>query len=203
MTQPSLFLYLLFLPSLLSAAEPVQRPVIRNRSYWQFQVSQKEWITDSSAALHPGLYELRATQGRVLVFKLSDGAKQVIRGSEAGELRTMLGTFKGKQALIEFPLFEGKSWKTEFRKAKGRLEHTDHLVTGKTIVTTPAGSFEALRIERDDRDFKRVRTREYYYVVECACLARYSMEIKSAPTYWPPKYFGKREITLVKFGSLN
>ena len=198
-----LFLFLFLAPAVLFAAEPVQRPAYRLNTFWQFQVSHKEWINYDSAALHPGVYELDLTPGKLTVFELVDGAKVEIRRSAEGELRGMLGPFKAAWAFLEFPLFEGKSWKTEYTNARKHSVFTDNLVTGTTRVTTPAGAFEALKIERDDRDFRSVRTREYYYVVQCACIALYSIEAKSAPTFWPPEYYGKREITLIKFGFLN
>jgi len=134
---------------------------------------------------------------------LVDGAKVEIGGSAEGELRGMLGPFKAAWAFLEFPMFEGESWKTEYTNARKHSVFTDNPVTGTTTVTTPAGTFEALKIERDDGDFRSVRTRECYYIVQCASIALYSVEVKSAPTYWPPEYYGKRDIPLIKFGFLN
>lgn len=117
----------------------------------------------------------------------------------------MLGTFDRQTRFLDFPLFEGKHWKTEFKGGgRGRVRpvYTDNLVTGTKNITIPAGTFEALRVERDDRD-RRVNTREYYYVVQCGCIALYSLEVTSHPTAWPRSYFRKREITQIRFGSIN
>jgi hypothetical protein len=120
----------------------------------------------------------------------------------------MLATFKGQTTLLEFPLFEGKKWKTQYRYDGGRRRTvtTDHLVSGTKSITIPAGTFEAFRIERDDRtDGRRgnIHTSEYFYVVACGCIALYSLEITSGATAWPRRYIGKREITLIEFRSMK
>jgi hypothetical protein len=204
----SLFLFLFFQGTSLSAGEPVQAPQSREGDFWRFQVSHKDWITWSSDAIQSGDYEVRYTQGALRIFRLSDREKEEISGIKVGPLLRMLGTFKGQSALLEFPLFEGKKWKTQYRHDGGRRRTvtTDHLVSGRKSITVPAGTFEAFRIERDDRtDGRRgyVNTSEYFYVAACGCIALYSLEITSGATRWPRRYFGKREITLLEFRSMK
>jgi len=196
---------LLLAPSFeMSAAEPIQRPTFQEGAFWHYQVSHKEWVEYDSEAIRSGDYELHYNGRRVRVFRITDGTKVEVRGRAAGELPRMLGTFDRQTRFLDFPMLEDKHWKAEF-KGGGRVQrpvHTDNLVSGTKKITIPAGTFEALRIERDDRD-RRVNTREYYYVVQCGCIALYSLEITSHPTAWPRSYFGKREITLTKFGSVK
>ena len=199
MVQKYLFFALLLAPDLLLGAQQVQRPQLPDGAFWQYRVSHKDWVEYRSDDIQSGDYELLYTRGRVVVFKLADGKKGEISGPAVGELRHMLGTYKSPSSFLEFPLFEGKKWKTKYKGAGNRPVYTDHLVTATKSITIPAGTFEALRVERDDRD-RRVNTREYYYVVECGCIALYSLEISSPPSVWPRRYFGKRQIELLKFG---
>jgi hypothetical protein len=203
----SLFL-LFFEAALLRAGEPLQAPQSREGDVWRFEVSHKDWITWRSDALQSGDYEVRYTQGELRIFRLSDRAKEEISGTRVGPLLRMLGIFKGQSALLEFPLFEGKKWKTQYRHDGGRRRTvtTDHLVSGPKSVTVPAGTFEAFMIERDDRtDGRRgyINTSEYFYVAACGCIALYSLEITSSATRWPRRYFGKREIILIEFRAMK
>ena len=203
-----LFLFLFLENASLSAAERVQAPQFAEGDVWHFQVSHKDWINWSTDALQSGDYELRYTQGKLRIFGLSDRAKEEISGIRVGPLLRMLGTFKSQSTLLEFPLFEGKKWKTEYRHDGGtrRTVTTDHLVSGTKSITVPAGTFEAFRIERDDRtDGRRgyINTSEYFYVAACGCIALYSLEITSGATRWPRRYFGKREIMLIEFRSMK
>jgi hypothetical protein len=203
-----LFLFLFFEQASLSAGEPLQAPQPREGDGWRFQVSHKDWINWSSDAIQSGDYELRYTQGKLRIFRLSDRAKVEISDTAGAPLRRMLGTFKGQSALLEFPLFEAKEWKTQYRHDGGRRRTvtTDHLVSGPKSITVPAGTFEAFRIDRDARtDGRRgtINTSEYFYVVACGCIALYSLEITSGATAWPRRYFGKREITLIEFRSMK
>lgn len=203
----SLFL-LFFEAASVRAGEPVQAPQSREGDVWRFQVSHKDWITWSSDAIQPGDYEVRYTQGELRIFRLSGRAKEEVSGIRVGPLLRMLGTFKDQSALLDFPLFEGKKWKTQYRHDRGRRRTvtTDHLVSGPKSITVPAGTFEAFRIDRDDRtDGRRgyINTSEYFYVAACGCIALYSLEITSGATRWPRRYFGKREIILIEFRSMK
>jgi hypothetical protein len=204
----SLFLFLVFEAASLRAGEPVQAPQSREGDVWHFQVLHKDWINWSSDAIQSGDYEVRYSNGKLRIFWLSDRAKEEISGTRVGPLLRMLGTFKGQTTLLEFPLFEGKKWKTQYRHDGGRRRTvtTDHLVSGTKSITIPAGTFEAFRIERDDRtDGRRgnINTSEYFYVVACGCIALYSLQITSGSTAWPRRYIGKREITLIEFRSIK
>jgi hypothetical protein len=202
-----LFLFLFSEDASLGAAQ-AQAPQPREGDVWHFQVVHKDWINWSSDAIQSGDYELRHSQGKLRIFRLSDRGKMEISDTAGAPLRRMLGTFKGQTTLLEFPLFEGKKWKTQYRYNGGRRRTvtTDHLVSGTKNITVPAGTFEAFRIERDDRtDGRRgnVNTSEYFYVVACGCVALYSLEITSGATAWPRRYVGKREITLIEFRSMQ
>jgi hypothetical protein len=193
------------LPSLLLAGEVVQRPALQAGDFWLYQVSHRDWIDYDSRAIRSGEYELYHDGSRLRVFRLGQGMKIEVHGRAEGELPRMLGIFDRPNQLLEFPLVEGKRWQSKFKGGgRGRVRpiYTDNLVTGTKKIATPAGAFDALRIERDDRD-RRVNTREYYYVAECGCIGLYSREITSHPTTWPRRYYGKREIILLKFGSRN
>jgi hypothetical protein len=204
-----LLVLLLFLKDVsLYGAEGVQAPRFTEGDVWRFQVSHKDWITWSSDALQSGDYEVLYTQGELRIFRLFDRAKEEISGIRIDPLLRMLGTFKGKSTLLEFPLFEGKKWETQYRHDRGRRRTvtTDHLVSGPKSITVPAGTFEAFMIERDDRtDGRRgyINTSEYFYVAACGCIALYSLEITSGATRWPRRYFGKREIMLIEFRSMK
>ena len=196
-----LFLFLFVEDASLSAAQ-MQAPKPREGDVWHFQVSHMDWINWSSDAIQSGDYEIRYIQSELRIFRISDRASEEISGTRVGPLLRMLGTFKDQSALLEFPLFEGKQWKTQYGVRRGKTVITDHLVTGTKSITVPAGTFEALKIERDDRtDGRRgyINTSEYFYVVACGCIALYSLEITSGATAWPRRYFGKREITLIEF----
>jgi hypothetical protein len=203
-----LFLFLFFDAISLSAGEQVKTPEFREGDVWRFQVSHKDWINWSSDAIQSGDYEVRYAQGELRIFRLFDRAKEEISGIRVDPLLRMLGTFKGQSTLLEFPLFEGKKWKTQYRHDRGRRRTitTDHLVSGPKSITVPAGAFEAFRIDRDDRtDGRRgyINTSDYFYVAACGCIALYSLEITSGATRWPRRYFGKREIMLIEFRSMK
>ena len=91
------------MPSLLLAAEVVQRPTLQAGDFWHYQVSHTDWIDYDSRAIRSGEYELYHDGSRLRVFRLGQGIKIEVHGRAEGELPRMLGIFDRPNALLEFP----------------------------------------------------------------------------------------------------
>jgi hypothetical protein len=169
--------------------EQAETPTYKDGDSWQFKVVEKGMAVQTTAVLDRN-YQVSFSGGEVTV-------RPAFR-----ELGRMLG-IEEERRYLQFPLVVGKTWHTRYR-----LEGPDYMrsttsVTGVEDVTTSAGTFRALKIDRYDTRFggqgdrgrgeSRVSGKwiyTYYYSPQTRSVVKYSLYIRGG---------GTREIELIKF----
>ena len=199
-----LFIAIVFvvaIPLNLFAQEQANKPNYKDGDFWQYKVTEKGFVAQSSRALD-GVYELSYRPGRIAIRR--EGGQRSEVQQAVGELRRMLAIDDDRQ-LLEFPLSVGKKWSTQYRQEiLGGVRNltTETNVLGLEEITTPAGKFSGFKIERwggaggvpprgkgpgsKTRHFQWT----YYYSPQTQSIVKYTYEDEEG---------GTREIELVKF----
>ena len=183
--------------------EQAEAPTFKDGDFWQFRVREWDWITQRSNALN-GLYEVSYSQGRVEVFEVIADQKANL-GRRPSELLALLGLSKnpGFEHDLKFPLSVGQKWNHDYRtKIVGTRDlharRVEFQVLGVEDVTTPAGTFRAFKIVKEDWSGPTSRwVTTYYYSPDTGSVVK-SYYDSSIGTFGAG---GKREIELVQFGS--
>lgn len=195
----ALFTFSLVLCALSHAQEQIPDPVFQEGDFWQFKVREWDYIGSSSDALN-GVYELVYTQGQFKLFSVTGEQKEELKPHVA-----LLSMVAGSENSLRFPLSTGHSWsysyQTKLRGGQKTYSRTVEVrVSGIEQITTPAGTFKSLKLEKSDRgataDSLWVTT--YYYGTEARSIIK-SFYDSSAGT----GRGGKRKIELIKFGSVR
>jgi hypothetical protein len=137
------------MPTNLEAAEDTGQaaaPVYKGGS-WVYRVSSKLHSGSRSNLLPDGDYEITFEEGKRRIFQLDNGQKVAV--SNPGNLTLMLptkGIVESDLQYFQFPLAVGKKWTAKYYS--GRWLTAENSVTGTETVTTAAGSFSAIKIER-------------------------------------------------------
>ena len=194
--------------------EQAEAPKYKNGDFWHFRGAEREGFAHTTAALQ-GDYKVLYLGGKLKVFKLeagkefelSEGNGQEFEFSEGDKtyqvavLKRMLG-LKGSLQYLQFPLFVDKKWKSSWQSrlrgsTKVHHDEADSNVTAIENVSTPAGSFRAFKIERQQRFGTTIAWLTYYYSPLTKSIVKYSYYEESRQG----KICCKREIELIKFGS--
>jgi hypothetical protein len=123
-----------------------------------------------------GEFVVAPGEGKLEVFRLVDGKQVPV--SRPGQLPLMLATpglLQREDKFYDFPLFVGKKWES---KIKGVVNPSKNEVTGLETVTTPAGTFQAYKIER--------------------IIAKEVMKSGDAKRWWFTSYYSPQTRSLVK-----
>jgi hypothetical protein len=180
--------------------EAVGAPAFVEGEFWQFRVVERGEYMKTERELN-GIYEIAYSNAAFKVFKVEPSQKHEVR-SGAGVL---IGLF-GQSALqyLQFPLFSGKSWTTDytFRPRRRDADRSVRAVTKATDfaeVTISPGTFNAFKVERDAR-FKNVDhwIFVYYWSLQTKSVVKYEMNVLRGEAAG-----NKREIELIKFGSTH
>jgi hypothetical protein len=148
-----------------------------------------------------GSYVVAYWARQLKAFKLENSRKNELRsGAE------VLIALVGQTALqhLQFPLFSGKSWTTDytFRPRRRDMERNIRAMTKVTDfgeVTTSFATFKAFRLEREAR-FKNVDhwILVYHWSPQTKSVVKYQMEVLKGDAAG-----SKREIGLIGFGSAH
>lgn len=172
--------------------------------FWQFKIREFDYITSRSQTLN-GVYEIQNLDGKLKIFHLKSDKKEEVQSSV---ILALVGRSKnpGYQDL-KFPLSVGQKWNFRYETTIiGTREYSIRLVevhvAGTEQVTTPAGTFLSYKLVKDDSGGYPCRWVTTYF---------YSPETKSIiKSFWDSgvgarcrEGGGKREIELVKFGTLE
>ncbi len=166
----------------------VDAPTLAVGDRWQYRVTDnlrrgaQSRLDVDVFAVNAGVASLR------LVYTDGDGRSERVEEVDArGGLRAgALGygpsrTYSPSLKLLDFPLAAGKSWRQSVETLRADLQVSDEIlvfgqVQGRSPVTVPAGSFDAVAIYRivqlDDEEFWRSRTTRRDQV-------RYAPEVKA------------------------
>lgn len=173
-------------------------PVFINGDFWQYRVLEHGEYMKTEREIN-GIYEIGYSNGQFKAFKLETNQKT--------ELITVVGVLLGLVGQtplqhIQFPLFEGKAWITDytFRPRRREVDRNIRAVT-KVVefgdVKISLGTIKALKLEREAR-FKTVDHWDfvYYWSPQTKSVVKYEMNVLKGEAAG-----NKREIELVKFGS--
>lgn len=180
--------------------ERASLPTYTQGDFWQYRVVEHGEYMKTEQELN-GIYEIAFVNGAFKAFKVQAQQKTEIRAG-AGVL---IGLFSANAfQYIQFPLFAGKSWTTDytFRPRRRDVKRSITALTKVTDfadVTTGAGTFTAVKLERDAR-FKNVDhwTLVYYWSPQTRSVVKYEMNVLKGEAAG-----SKREIELIKFGSVR
>jgi hypothetical protein len=181
-----------------SGQQRFEAPVFLDGDFWQYRVVEHGEYMKTERELN-GVYEIEYLNGQFKAFKLEMNQKNELR-SGAGVLTGLMG----QSALqhLQFPLFMGKSWTTDytFRPRRREVDRSVRAVTKVTDfaeVTISAGSFKAFKLEREAR-FKNVDhwIFVYHWSPQTKSVVKYEMNVLKGDAAG-----NKREIELIRFGS--
>ena len=192
-----------FLPASFARAEDqVQAPVFKEGDFWKFKIVEKSVPGRSSTAIqHPnGIYTLRHNAtGRMRVQELIENKEVLL---ESGQyLRRILSVLGLRQTggpegpptrfniLLPFPFYVGKQWRDSYKTTVRNTFSVPHTVNSEVVaeqqVTTQAGDFRALRIERTHQvavsnadsgtSFIAITRGAYYYCPETKSIVKYDL----------------------------
>ena len=136
--------------STASNLEQAEAPLYRGGEAWTYRVNNKLYSGSRSNLLADGDYEIAFQERKRRIFQLDGG--QRVEASNPGILFLMIPTkrnIEGDTQYFQFPLTVGKKWTAKYySKPASRWITAENNVPGIEIVTTPAGSFPAFKIER-------------------------------------------------------
>jgi len=184
------------------AQEQAVRPNDKDGDFWHFRGVEKEAFVHTTDSLQ-GEYKVLYSDGQVKVFKLEATQELSDKTYQVEVLKRMLALRQDALQYLQFPIFVGKkwnaSWRGELRGLPGRVYAyaADSQVTAIEEISTPAGSFRAFKIERQQRFGTTIARLTYYYSPLAKSIAKYSYYEESRQG----KICCKRDIELIKFGS--
>lgn len=137
------------------AQEQAPAPTHKDGQSWQFKVTETFKGISTSNALD-GIYEVRIKGDQVIVSQSTDGKMEPVKGGRTGVLRVLVGKTESEEDQdFKFPLSAGQKWSYNYRRAaigapKPVLRNVEVNVTGPEQITTPAGTFKAFKIKKED-----------------------------------------------------
>jgi hypothetical protein len=193
----SLIIVLLFITCAFGQ-QRFEAPIFIDGNFWQFRVLEHGEYMKTERELN-GIYEIGYSNGRFKAFKL-EANQETKPISEPGVLLGLVGQTALQH--IQFPLFEGKTWITDytFRPRRREIDRSVRAVTRITDfaeVTISAGSFKTFKLEREAR-FKNVDHWNFVYCwsPQTKSVVKYEMNVRKGEAAG-----NKREIELIKFDS--
>jgi hypothetical protein len=207
MAKPILFAVLaafFWSAAILFAQEQAPAPVHKEGDTWQFNIFRKGQVA-SSTELNEGMYEVSVTQGIVKLYQI-DGGQKIEKPIEPDRptqaFVRLIGKSDNQRPTVKFPLSVGQKWtyEYEFRPVASKLNQrrsAEVNVVGIEQVTTPAGSFKAYKLIRNENWARGWRgslgsgTTTYFYSPETKSIVKSSSLNDDNP--------GTTEIELIKF----
>jgi hypothetical protein len=156
-----------------------EAPTYRQGDFWIFKVDRslpKGGSSTIDEIQKGGEFVVRPRMGKVEVLRLTEGKQVPV--SRPKVLPLMLptpGLLQREDKFYDFPLFVGKKWEG---KIKGSFRVSNNEVTGLETITTPAGTFQAYKIER--------------------IIAQEVMRAGDAKRWWFTSYYSPETRSLVK-----
>ena len=176
------------------------KPGYKNGETWLFTSKDSGTIGSDPSKMLNGTYELSIVDGK---FKIA-----AISGSQKDELDPRpptLSCLLGFCPNLNFPLTVGKQWTRDYKGSyigsnKTMARKVAYQVKGIEQVTTPAGTFRALKLESDDRAGPRdYWTTTYWYSPETKSIVKYQFDA----TAGGQEAGLQRNIELIKFTPAN
>ena len=161
--------------------QQAEAPTYGNDEFWVYGVKRFSAVNRSIDEIQKGgEFVLVPDEKRTRVFRLAEGKRLPIARPQP--LPIMLPTPRILQNIskyYDFPLYVGKKWQAP--GFQGKLTSPDNEVTGIETVSTPAGTFQAFKIERViSRTMYNGNVRRfwftYYYSPETRSLVKFRYE---------------------------
>jgi hypothetical protein len=135
------------------AQEQAPAPAHKDGQSWQFKVTEVHKGVSRSDAFD-GIYELRVAGEKIAVSQLVDGKREPVT-SRAGVLRELVGVSQQDDPDFKFPLSAGQKWSYSYQARaigakKPQQRQVEINVTGPEQVSTPAGTFKAFKVKKED-----------------------------------------------------
>ncbi len=149
--------------SAVFSQDEAAKPAYKNGDTWVFAVKESGTIGSTSNALN-GTYEISIVDGKMKVAS--------VQGAQKDDLDPMPGALLALLTFgpnLSFPLTVGKQWSRDYKGTyvgsnKPIARKITYEVKGTEQVTTPAGTFRAIKLESDDRAGQRdYFTTTYWY----------------------------------------
>jgi hypothetical protein len=159
---------------------------------WTFHVVHKTHSGSYRSDMENGDFEIRIQNGNYQRFRVEGGKRVRVSGETwLYSALPLPDIIKAETRYYSFPLWVGKTW--QGRRLMGtRWRDTHHTVTGIESVTTPAGAFEAYRIERSILLFvgtdNYYETYVYYYSPQTRSIVKFEHKEESKDLVGDPKY---------------
>jgi hypothetical protein len=138
----------------VAAQEQAPAPAFKEGDTWQYVITRKGGAATSTEFLD-GTYEITFTQGALKAYEVNGTEKRDI--PERPDRRPLLGLLGGSEERpsLKFPLSVGQKWTYEYRMrlpgAKNEQTRSVEVnVPGIEQVVTPAGSFKAYKLVREE-----------------------------------------------------
>jgi hypothetical protein len=188
---------------ILFAQEQAAAPVHKEGDTWQFNIFRKGQIASSTDQME-GMYELSVTQGVVKLYDMNSGQRNEIPIQPDGPTQGMLRLVEksDRRPTLKFPLSVGQKWTYEYEVRPlaskfNQRRSAEVNVVGIEQVTTPAGSFKAYKLIRNENWARGWRgslgggTTTYFYSPETKSIVKSSSLNDDNP--------GTIETELIKF----
>lgn len=148
-----ILLLILFTAPTVPAQEQAPAPVHVDGQTWQFQITETHKGVSRSDPFN-GVFELRIAGDKIQAVKLTDGQREPVT-TRLSTLRELLGKSQSDDPDFKFPLSVGQKWSYDYEaKVIGGKKPVRRLVeinvTGPEQVTTPAGTFKAFKVKKED-----------------------------------------------------
>jgi len=189
----------LLLAAFNAFSQEVPAPVFQDGDFWQFKAVETNVGGISRSNPFDGVYELFYSQGNFRIFHFADGQREPADRSVRGPLLALLGQGSVIKDL-QFPFSVGQKWdyKYEFTtigSKKPFLRSVEISVTGVEQVTTPAGSFNAFKLQTEETSRLGEHPWEgtFYYSPETKSVVKYLFDSTQTGAGT------KRDIQLIKF----
>jgi len=143
--------------AILFAQEQALAPIHKEEDTWQFNIFRKGQI-GTSTELIEGMYEVSVTQGVVKLYQIDGGQKNEKAIEPDGQTQTfvrLIGKSDNERPTLKFPLSVGQRWthQYEIRPPGSKFNQrrsAEVNVVGIEQVTTPAGSFKAYKLIKNE-----------------------------------------------------
>ena len=194
--------------AILVAQEQAPAPSLKEGDTWQFNISRKGQISTSTEQ-NEGIYELSVIQGAVKLYAINGGQRNERPVQPDGTTQILLRLVgkSGQRPDLKFPLSVGQKWTYKYETRllgdkfnQRRSAEVD--VVGMEPVTTPAGSFKAYKLIKNESASSGSRLRgtsnvttTYFYSPETRSIVKSSRVVDNN--------LSTVEIELIKFTTGN
>jgi hypothetical protein len=159
---------------------------------WRYRVLHNMFGGGYRSDMDQGEYEIQIVKGQYRRMQLLDGKKTPPKQKGTWLYPALPTTriLESQEQHFKFPLWVGKKWNGW--QLLVRWRDTQSTLTGIETVTTPAGTFEAYRIERVMVAFAGIYnyydTEIYYYSPETRSVIKYDYKREMKDLVGDPKY---------------